>query len=74
MLRENANLIVLFRQDAMNLKHVFSDHVCPDMTFQQFKEACGTCWKRPFGYFVIDKECDIKEGRYRRGFTEFGSV
>lgn len=39
LIRENANLIVLFRQDDMNLKHIFNDYgISADMTFDVFKE------------------------------------
>jgi hypothetical protein len=72
LLRENANLLVLFKQDELNLRHVYSDHVSPDLTFEDFKNACRNCWIKPYGYFVIDKECLPNTGRYRRGFSEFG--
>ena len=35
LLRDNANMIMLFKQDELNLKHVFSDHVTPDMKIAQ---------------------------------------
>jgi hypothetical protein len=69
LLRDNANLLVLFKQDDKNLQHVYQDHVNTDMTFEQFKNMCRLCWKDKFGFLVIDKERD--EGRYRKGFDHY---
>lgn len=45
LIRENANLIVLFRQDDMNLKHIYNDFgISTDVTFERFKEMCVKCW------------------------------
>lgn len=72
LIRDNANLIVLFRQDEMNLKHVYEDHVTTDMTFDEFKTMCALCWRdSKFGFLVIDKDSDIDKGRYRKGFDTY---
>jgi Poxvirus A32 protein len=68
LVRDNSNFIIVFKQDEMNLQHIFSDHVSPDMTFQEFKNMCAMCWDDKFGFLVIDKDRDIKNGRYRKGF------
>ena len=31
LIRDNLNFLVLFRQDEMNLKHIYGDHVNTDM-------------------------------------------
>jgi hypothetical protein len=67
----NANLLVLFRQDATNLKHIFNDHVAPNMLLQQFTDMCNVCWNQSYDFMVIDKECALLEGRYRRAFDAF---
>lgn len=36
-IRDNANLIIVFNKDVMNLKHMFNDHVNTDMSFLKFK-------------------------------------
>lgn len=74
LVRDNANLIILLKQDELNLKHVFDDHVTTDMSFQQFKEICSLCWKVPFGFLVINKECGLNEGRYRKGFDSYINI
>lgn len=71
LIRDNANLIVLFKQDELNLKHVYSDHVNTDMSFDKFKELCGLCWNDKYGFLVIDKDRDLLNGRYRKCFDHF---
>ena len=70
LIRDNANFIILFKQDQMNLKHVYYDHVDPDMTFNEFKSLCTSVWHSGKNSFVvIDKEKDLHKGRYRCGMN-----
>ncbi|EZA51131.1 hypothetical protein X777_10440, partial [Ooceraea biroi] len=71
LMRDNANLLILFRQDGTNLRHVCNVHVNTDMTFEEFVALCRDCWRRRYGFFVIDKDSALRNGRYRRGFTEY---
>lgn len=72
LVRDNVNMLVLFRQDDTNLKHIYDDHVNSDMTFVQFKELCNKCWKDDkYGFIVIDRDSPIEKGRYRKGFDRF---
>ena len=68
LIRDNANFIILFKQDELNLMHVYKDHINSDMTFNQFKELCSQCWTDNFGFLVIDKESTIEKGRYKNSF------
>lgn len=68
LIRDNANLLILFKQDEMNFKHVYNDHVNTDMPFNTFKNVCAECWKDKYGFLVIDKDSPINKGRYRKGF------
>jgi len=36
LIRDNANLLILFKQDYTNLKHVYNDHVNTDMSYDEF--------------------------------------
>jgi len=36
--RDNANFIIAFKQDGLNLKHIFEDHVMGDMSFLTFQK------------------------------------
>lgn len=71
LVRDNANLIVLFKQDDMNLKHAYDDHVNTDMSWDTFQEMCRVCWQNKYSFIVISKDDEINKGRYRRGFNEF---
>lgn len=71
LIRDNANLIIAFKQDSMNMQHIYSDHVSPDVTFKQFQEMCGHCWNDKYGFIVIDKDREMLNGRYRKGLDSF---
>ncbi len=71
LVRDNANLIILFRQDDMNLRHVYNDHVNTDMPYEKFKQICALAWKNKHGFVVLDKDRDIYKGRYRIGLDSF---
>lgn len=72
LIRDNVNLLAIFRQDEVNVRHIYDDHVNSDMTFVHFKELCGKCWRDgKYGFLVIDKDKPINSGRYRKGFDCF---
>ena len=37
-IRENANFICLFPQDRKNINHIYNDHVCDDMSKEEFRD------------------------------------
>lgn len=72
LIRDNANFIILFKQDETNLRHIFNDYgVSGDMNFNQFRDLCNKCWKEKYGFMVIDMDSEVNKGRYRRGFDNF---
>lgn len=72
LIRDNANIIILFKQDDLNLKHVYKDHVSsPNISFDKFKQMCNVCWEKPFGFITIDKTRDLNNGKYRMGLDTF---
>lgn len=72
LVRDNANLVIVFRQDERNLQHIYRDHVNLDMNFDEFKLLCSKVWSQSQNNFlVIVKDCDIDKGRYRSGFDVF---
>lgn len=72
LVRDNANLLILFKQDFTNLKHIYYDHVNTDMNFTKFCEICQHCWNiSNYTCMVIDKTKDLNDGRYRIGFDEY---
>jgi len=72
LIRDNANFIVLFKQDEMNLKRVYDEHCSEDIIYVEFKDFCSMCWrKRRFEFVVISKEDERDNGRYRFGFDTY---
>lgn len=73
LIRENTNMVVLFKQDDMNLKHIFNDYgISSDMTFDWFKKMCLKCWNTDkHSFLVIDTESSVKNGKYRLQFDKF---
>ena len=54
---DNVNFLVIFRQDDINLKHIYSDHGNTNMSHSSFKNICLTCWKESnCNFLVIDKD------------------
>ena len=71
LIRDNANLLIIFKQDHTNLKHIYDDHVNVDMSFSLFKNICSYCWRENFGLIVLDKDSPLNSGRYRKGFDSY---
>lgn len=74
LIRDNANLIVLYKINNTNLKHVYFDHVNTDMTYEDFKKLCAKAWDKENGFMVIDTERSLNNGRYRSSFNNFFTV
>lgn len=73
LIRENANFVILFKQDCLNLRHAWNDFgISSDLNFDEFKQLCQACWKQKYGFVVIDLESEFaNNGRYRRNFNEY---
>lgn len=75
LVRDNANLIIVFKQDFKNLRHIYNDHVNTDMSYNTFQDMCLEIWKSGKNKFiVIDKDSDVNKGRYRSGFDMFVKI
>lgn len=71
LFRDNANFIILFRQDDTNLQHVYKDHISNICTFDQFKKLCEMCWQDRYGFITISKEKDINNGKLCKGLDQY---
>lgn len=72
LIRDNCNFVIIFKQDSMNLNHVYNDFgVNNDMKFEQFRELCLECWREPFGFVCISLEHEVSSGRYRKNFNQY---
>lgn len=71
LVRDNANILVLFKQDDINLRHIYDEHVNTDMTWVEFREMCSKIWSEPYNYLIINKDCSKNNGCYRMKFDTF---
>lgn len=70
LIRCNVNFLILFKQDELNLRHIYEEHISSTgLSFSTFKSICSLCWKEPYGFLVIDMENG--HGRFRKGFDTF---
>ena len=70
-IRENANLILLFPQDAKNVAHIHADH-CTDIDIKEFKDFCNTVWSRKrYNFVTLDLTSSKFNGKYRENFDIF---
>lgn len=75
LIRDNANFIILFKQDDMNLRHIYNDYsIACDMKFDEFRKMCNMCWREKYGFVVIDMDSEPNNGRYRKGFDSFVQI
>lgn len=75
LIRDNCNFLIIFRQDDLNLKHIYNDMgVACDMKFGDFRKFCLECWRDKFGFVVIDLDSDVNNGRYRKKFSNYLSI
>ena len=67
--RENTNLIMLFKQDGQNLSHIHADH-CTDIPFGEFSTFCNDVWVHGKHNFVTINLAvpDAQDGKYRCNF------
>lgn len=71
LLRDNANFLIIFKQDEVNLKHIYNEHVNSDLPWSQFKDTCKTVWNNPHNFLLINKDSPLNNGRYRQNFDIF---
>lgn len=71
LIRDNANFLIIFKQDDTNLKHIYNEHVTTDMSWNQFKGICNKIWGEPYNFLIINKDCALNNGRYRQSFDTF---
>ena len=46
LIRDDTNLLILFKQDCTNLKHIYNDHVNTDMSYDEFCLLYRDCWQK----------------------------
>lgn len=71
LIRDNANLIILYPQDGRNLHLAWRDHMFADITYKQLIEMCQSAWSKDYNFLLVDKTRKLNLGRYRSGLDEF---
>ena len=72
--RENANLFMLFPQDAKNMNHIYADHCANDMSNEEFRRFCNTVWNDDgdkHNFVTIDLTSGVMNGKYRKNLDCF---
>jgi Poxvirus A32 protein len=61
VIRDNANVLIMFNTDEKNMKHVYSNHIFHVIpTFNDFKNLCLGYWQNePNKFFVYNKESNL---------------
>ncbi len=54
-IRNNFNYLIILKQDNVNLRQIYIEYV-NDLTFDEFRQVCMKCWKKPHGFLAIDVE------------------
>lgn len=55
LIRDNVNMLVLFKQDDLNLNHVYKDHVNTDMKFETLKKCARNAGKNRMDFCQFSK-------------------
>jgi len=70
-IRDNANFIIMFKQDDLSMRHIYRDHINTDMNYETFVKICQKCWEDKHGFLLFSKDNEMDKGRYRKGFYKF---
>lgn len=64
VIRNNVNLLCVFKQNKHYTKRIYDDFVGSDMTFNEFENMCKTCWSEPYGFLTINMTKEPHCGKY----------
>jgi len=53
------------------LGHIYRDHINTDVNYETFVKICQKCWEDKHGSLIINKDNEMDNGRYRKGFDQF---
>ena len=67
LIRNNLNMICIFKQNEHYTKKIYENFVGSDMTFVEFKEICNECWKEDYGFLTINL---ISKPKYMNKFKD----
>ena len=64
-IRENFNYLILFKQDLINLRQIYAEHIS-DISFEKFRDLCRKCWAEKYSFLVVDLESE--RSRFKKKF------
>ena len=69
-IRENSNLLILFKLNDIDIKKIHEQIVSSDMDIDTFKRFCKKVWDKKHKFMVIDRFNDDINWKYRDGFEK----
>ena len=63
-LRNNSNIVVLFRQTLRGIILLFHDIPGLNMKLEEWKQLCRKTWENDFEYQQIGRFAKVREGKY----------
>ena len=63
-IRNNSNIIILFKQTLRDIILLFHDIAGLDMNLDEWKQLCRKAWENDYEYLQIDRFAKIGNGRY----------
>lgn len=64
VIRNNVNLLCVFKQNTHYMKRICDDFVGSDMSYEKFEKLCIRCWTEPYGFVAIDMTRKPKNRKY----------
>ena len=55
LIRDNSNIIILFKQTAKTVQNLYNDIAGFDMSYDEFKNLCREAWSKKYSYLKIDR-------------------
>ncbi len=70
VIRDNANLILLFRTPSKPIETLYNDYVQSDLDWKVFHNAVNRVFSKPYSFIAIDKTASDMGRKYREGFDK----
>src|SRR5436190_5036461 len=74
LIRNNLNMLCIFKQNEHYTKMIYDSFVGSDMRFDKFKQICNDCWKEDYGFLTINLLLKPNEGKYMNKFLDITDV
>ena len=55
IIRDNSNIIILFKQTAKTVQNLYNDIAGFDMNYNEFKDLCREAWNKKYSYLKINR-------------------